>query len=651
MKRNISIMAVALLMGAMCFVSCNKDEGAVDLTANIADRISGNSKVYIDANNYACWHDNDAVNINGTVYRVVSNETSSATISGVAQSESYTAAYPAENVTVCSQGYVSMKIPSTQSYITGSNGKQNVVNPMVGYTESTTLAFHNVASIIRVNVTNDLDHDLTIKGVELASDKALLCGEGTVSVSDGNVGKFVVSTGHKNLSLTCNQTVVNGTTQEFYLVVAPFENAATITVNIYADDETNHYFFIKTGNSELTIAPNTMGVINASIDNATEHTVSDFLGEGTEGNPYQIGSLHDLNMLRTKVNGGTTYSETFFKLTQDIDASAEDWVAIGTNTYKFQGTLDGDGHTVTMKMNPNQNGYGFFGYINGASIKNLTVSGECGSNNTNYEIGGIVGNAAGVSSIDNCVNTIPMQGKYDIAGIVGALTGATTITKCINNGAITAKGSASSKGVAGIVARASATTTISKCKNTGVVTGSAGNSQIYLGGIIGISTSSLTMNDCTNTGSLAPNKCFAAAGLVGQCRGGGTPTITNSYNRGSISTTTTTTWGGGITTAHNGTKPTLSNCYFSGELTGTFTYQGDMASYGGSSNTVSATNCYTIKKYSTSGYSKSANYTIDAETGTTTNNDKPLVDALNANSGDNDEWVEDGVLAKLSWEN
>ena len=80
-------------------------------------------------------------------------------------------------------------------------------------------------------------------------------------------------------------------------------------------------------------------------------------GDGSEGNPYLIQSIGDLNNLSRAVADGNCYREKYFKLTNDLDYSGKTFHPIGTvvnknGTYSsdhaaFSGSFDGDGHMVS----------------------------------------------------------------------------------------------------------------------------------------------------------------------------------------------------------------------------------------------------------------------------------------------------------------
>ena len=81
-------------------------------------------------------------------------------------------------------------------------------------------------------------------------------------------------------------------------------------------------------------------------------------GDGSPGTPYLISNEDDLRQLATDVNGGTTYADSYFKLTQNIILNGE-WTPIGTS-YSFQGTFDGAGYTVSG-LSITSSGTGYLG--------------------------------------------------------------------------------------------------------------------------------------------------------------------------------------------------------------------------------------------------------------------------------------------------
>ncbi len=204
-------------------------------------------------------------------------------------------------------------------------------------------------------------------------------------------------------------------------------------------------------------------------------------GMGTEGDPYKIANLTDLEAfceyINTDANGG---SGEYFEQTAKIDmsskysASGTSWTPIGTFGKPFNGTFDGGNFTISgIYINTTDDYQGLFGFSTG-TIKNLTVSGSVTGKN---DVGGIVGYNNG-GSVENCCNTNAVNGSYAVGGIAGYNEGG-SIENCCNAGAI--KGSSSSYSRIGGIA-GSNSGSVKNCYNTGTV---SSNTNTSIGGIAG----------------------------------------------------------------------------------------------------------------------------------------------------------------------
>lgn len=224
----------------------------------------------------------------------------------------------------------------------------------------------------------------------------------------------------------------------------------------------------------------------------SEKVAADFEGEGTAESPYLIEDVDDLKKLAEKVNGGTTYEKTYFKLTANIDLKNEPWTPIGTENNFFQGTFDGDGHQITNLTITGGSYVGLFGYVKNATIRNCNVTGtvtgdqyvggisgytsencevsSCyvrGTVSGNKYVGGIVGK--GVGAIKNCYALADVSAGDFAGGIVG-YTYALTIENCYYSGKV------SSSWRAGGIAGSASGGTIQNCVSLAEsVTGSSAN--------------------------------------------------------------------------------------------------------------------------------------------------------------------------------
>ena len=169
----------------------------------------------------------------------------------------------------------------------------------------------------------------------------------------------------------------------------------------------------------------------------------DLSGSGTSESPYLINHKGDWIEFTKQVASGTTYDGKYVKLTADIGSAKNPvsqtvgTVSGSTQVNPFSGTFLGDGHTIIITTTDNSNqGTAPFRYINGATIKDLTVGGTISS--SQYHAAGLVGFASGTNIIDNCtVNTTVVIGCDYAGGIVGhGLSSTTTIKDCVFAGTI-----------------------------------------------------------------------------------------------------------------------------------------------------------------------------------------------------------------------
>lgn len=108
-------------------------------------------------------------------------------------------------------------------------------------------------------------------------------------------------------------------------------------------------------------------------------------GSGTESDPYRIADAADLQKLATLVSKGVAAynnSAVWYKLTENIDLSGVcgeglgSWPRIGGN-YNFRANFDGNGMTISnLYINTSGSYQGLFYRLDGATVKNLTITGS-----------------------------------------------------------------------------------------------------------------------------------------------------------------------------------------------------------------------------------------------------------------------------------
>lgn len=224
-----------------------------------------------------------------------------------------------------------------------------------------------------------------------------------------------------------------------------------------------------------------------------------------------------------------------YKLTKDIEVTKP-------YTSSFRGTFDGDGHTVTLKLNVKSGNAGLFsetGY--GAVIENVEVSANVTSN---------VGSSG-----------------YGTAGLVGKVSGATTITNCGVTGMVknTATGTYSTAYTGGMVGYQTANLTINDSYTTCEVTSSSLYSSSSTGGLIGKESNYYTLSatNCYTTGAVTAAKGYAG-GMSGYiyCSASYKHSYTNCYTAGSVTVTGATSNAYGFAYSYASTGYNFTKCYY-----------------------------------------------------------------------------------------
>lgn len=234
----------------------------------------------------------------------------------------------------------------------------------------------------------------------------------------------------------------------------------------------------------------------------------------SDGTVYEIATAEDFAAFAKYSETHSAYGKTFI-LTSDIALTALPSVnSIGSMSYPFSGTFDGNGKSLTVNISGTDYS-GLFGYVGSdGEVRSLTVKGSVSGNRY---AGGIAGYNAG--KITDCENEAEIRGGTYVGGIVGSNSG--TVKNCYNGSSVTG-----TEYVGGIVG--DNTGVISSDINVGKVAASS-----YLGGVAGRSSGNkATLTSCVNAGELS---AATAAKYVGGVVGDTSATIKNCYNYASVS--------------------------------------------------------------------------------------------------------------------
>ncbi len=133
-----------------------------------------------------------------------------------------------------------------------------------------------------------------------------------------------------------------------------------------------------------------------------------------------ISSTADWNAFASSVSSGTSYAGRFVRLAADISVST----MAGASRCPFSGTLDGNGHTITVNLTGGGDGVSLFYFISGATIQNLKVTGNITS--SRYRPAAFASFVEGNNTIKSCWSEVTINASnpdwIDAGGIVGRVT-------------------------------------------------------------------------------------------------------------------------------------------------------------------------------------------------------------------------------------
>ena len=354
---------------------------------------------------------------------------------------------------------------------------------------------------------------------------------GTIKVEGGDVSKDVALTALKAYQVKFN--------------VAPEGAAVTLTHPVgstIAADENGAYIVYAGETYAYTVAKADYITASGSFTAAKNDTIKvtlTYAGAGWDGTTktaptqdesgvYLIGTAAELAWFADAVNGGQR--DISGKLTANINLNGKTWTAIGTDSNKFAGTLDGDSHTVSglagtgglvyyLSANGTVKSLCVDCAIDGTSnvggiadksegrIENCLVSGYIkGGNDTIFGVGGIVGHGVAGNVISGCVSTADILFKYSryavqngAGGIVGYTYG--TVENCYFAGNVhTNAKSVSAGGFGGLVGSARSNAVMKDCYTVGAVTGPESS----FGAVVGKVNSGATITNCAYLDTIAP---------------------------------------------------------------------------------------------------------------------------------------------------
>ena len=289
-------------------------------------------------------------------------------------------------------------------------------------------------------------------------------------------------------------------------------------------------------------------------------------GSGTEDDPYLILNPIQLNQLRNFLN----QEGVFFKMMADVDLTefiedenpSQGWQPIGnSSSAAFKGILDGNGKKISgLWINRSNLDYvGLFGYMIGATVKDLTIVANTLVGN-DY-VGGLSGFCENLN-LSNISFSGKIQGGSNVGGIIGESEKNSTLLNII----VTTEINASGSNVGGVIGLGGREGTVSNgydligvsqlSLSNSVVTVSLMTSGNGAGGLIGSGGGDIS--GCKVIDSRIVG-CDRVGGACGWCSG----SFSSCYFYADV---TGKNYTGGI--CGSGTLVYMSNCGFVGNISG-----------------------------------------------------------------------------------
>ena len=284
--------------------------------------------------------------------------------------------------------------------------------------------------------------------------------------------------------------------------------------------------------------------LNVKLNGIDYELPTGMTGKGTEAEPFVLKTADHLAWFRDYVNDDhlsacakiaddvkeIDMSTVCHKADTEKQVAELSWTPIG-NFDNYQGTFDGNGKTISnLYINATSEFAGFFGYLAGGNIKNITfdnakvnstgsyytgiLAGFAGScifvniktlGNCSVEGKDITGGIAGIAegNISNCENHAEVKGTVSLGGILGMYYGSdNSITSCANYGAVTGY-----RQVGGMVGYFDSGT-IQNSANYGDITGKDNVGNLIGEGVI------CNLNNVLGTGNVTATSDTERAGLL-----------------------------------------------------------------------------------------------------------------------------------------
>lgn len=579
MKKTIRFFAIAVAFAAMA--ACNKEQDIVEVPPIVEEENTPAATSYdpakyltgfgaameetkadlADATGDFSWTNGDQVKVirsdgQEALYAYIESESKFNPVGEPLEKngEPMHAFFPAGKF-VWETDHVQFTMPAAFESLTG------IMNPMAAVvpddvTPETSIVLKNLGAIYEIKMTTAKTKGETVTKIELGNTGVNITGSATVSFDGAGTPSIGGGLdGEKSVSLEFASPVTltdEAKSVYFFLPVTGTDEFTDMYVKLVYGKTGFEPFEQKTRNSAMTITRSMRKHMNFAAKGFFSG------GDGSETNPYLIATADDFKAIKDKMestaaaDGYVSETGTFFGSTgvhyqqsADIDFENNDITAnmIGTSTVPFKGTYDGAGKELqNVSINATADNAGVFGYVDGGTIKKLTVSGAIESSKNN--VGAIVGQMAN-GTISGCTSSATINASssarvggivgYMVSGTIGSSDGTPTSTDdgiafsangCANTGALTGK-----QHVGGIVGQMG-NGLVSICRNAANITAGAYNA----GGIVGYMQGG-TIRLCYSKNAVTISGPYQIGGLAGYVATTNPIVIINSSSKSNVTST------------------------------------------------------------------------------------------------------------------
>lgn len=318
MKMKKNYILCILLTGIVLMTSCKKDQDFVTLRAVIDQP----SKVYINSDRYPYWNEGDKVYVNNNSYVLQNISSTTAEIPNVASTANgFRAIYPSNLVAQGTNIGESTTVPvtlSNQTYRTFEDANnsnaitQKVELPMGAYTDDDILVFHNLCSVIRLNLTNSYSSSsssegLTINKITITAANAFLSGDGTATINDDvDNDKIVISSGKHDVSMYCGVSLARNEQRTFDIFVPEF-SSDNINITVETTDG-----YIEARANGVNLGHNKIVTLTKSIESLIPYPATLLPGQNFNAKAAEAaGALSNIQHVVFEYGSSTTSQYEF----------------------------------------------------------------------------------------------------------------------------------------------------------------------------------------------------------------------------------------------------------------------------------------------------------------------------------------------------